>query len=192
MPNTRLSPVEERRVEGTPGVAAPLHICRLGVLDRPFAIEQSGLMDSDGHDNARLSELIDAGEFTALLDVVSLDEIAAAWCEFERREPIVRPDEDALSWASQFYSSERLREQHDLHRSAILKLVERVAEDQLCSVGAGPLEFFFSDDAADMRWMAEQARASRRFQRAMGCLTYMNDENVRVLVNEGKWTFIGQ
>jgi len=138
-------------------------------------------------ENAILNEDLDL-----LLSLVSLDDIAAAWCRDAALSRAATTESPAHRdrWAWEFFNMRSLRSRSNLFREVLLKIIDRAEDDLLCSVGAGPLETFFSSDTDDMAWLADQARRSERFRRAMSCLSRMNSDDVRVLVDEGRWTFL--
>jgi hypothetical protein len=123
-----------------------------------------------GSDPGRLEELISAGDLEELFSLVTLAEVADAWCSYQTRPHIAGVEDDDPDWwavelllDSGFWSDEaRLRAALDL-------LVERAPDDDVIGVvGAGPLEDFVKDYNGDrLVWIEERAAASPRFRQAL-------------------------
>jgi hypothetical protein len=102
-----------------------------------------------------------------LLTMVTLDDIAEAWCRHtsQDRGGIEDPD----WWAVAFVLSSDLARNSELHRATLLKLLEHADSELLVGcVGAGPLEDFISEDEDDLRWLEAQAAANVKLRTALG------------------------
>src|SRR4051794_32457932 len=95
-------------------------------------------------DSKRLEELIMYGEVEEALSLVTLEEVADAWCSYQTRPHVVGVEEDDPDWwavellmVGGFWSDElRVRAVLDL-------LVHGSPDDHVIEVvGAGPLEDF--------------------------------------------------
>lgn len=116
-----------------------------------------------------LYELVVEGEIDQLLAIVSLDEIATAWCSNHRRphDPLQHED-DPDWWAVNLLWSSELFGRGDLYRQLLLKLVEHAHDEEtLLSIGAGPLENFVSDDEDDLRWLEQECAISAGLRTAL-------------------------
>jgi hypothetical protein len=122
-----------------------------------------------------LEDLINRGEIDAVLAVVSLDEIAAAWCRDWARDDW-NPDEARPDWwASNLLMCPEVRQNSPLMRALILRLLDHAdTEDLIGCVGAGPLEDYFCGDEDDLKWIEQQAAQSERFRLAVGHLWVAN------------------
>jgi hypothetical protein len=108
-----------------------------------------------------------------LRDVVSIDEVAAAWCRYAerdlRRGQDARPDweGDPDGWAMEIYFEEEF---WDIpRRKRFLSLIAALApnDDVLLLVGAQGLEDFITDEEDRLAWAEEQAALSGNFRKAL-------------------------
>lgn len=103
---------------------------------------------------------------------VSLDEVAAAWCDYHARG--VTADGDADWWAVEFWYviSERGGGDRALRRKVIEALLRRAGDDvSLCmSIGAGPLEDYLEGGAEDIAWLERLALRLPGTRVAVGCM----------------------
>jgi hypothetical protein len=121
-------------------------------------------------DSKRLEELILYGKVDEALSLVTLEEIADAWCRYQTRPHVVGVDDDDPDWwavellmVGGFWSDElRVRAVLDL-------LVDRAQDDDVIEVvGAGPLEDFVKDyDEDRLVWIERRAASSARFRQAL-------------------------
>ena len=123
-------------------------------------------MDTDPR---KLEDLILDGQVDELLTLVTLEQVAAAWCGYHARTHVPGvEDDDPDRWAVFLlqdgeFSSDELRV-----RTVIDLLVERAPDDRvLGGVGAGPLEDFISDNEDRLVWIERRAAASARFREAL-------------------------
>ena len=121
-------------------------------------------------DPRELEELVLEGQVAKLLSLVTLEQVAAAWCGYHARTHFPGVEDDDPDWwavdlllSGEFWSDElRVRTVIDL-------LVERAPDDRvLGGVGAGPLEDFISDNEDRLVWIEGRAAASARFREALG------------------------
>jgi hypothetical protein len=131
-------------------------------------------------DTRTLQELIDDEDLDGLLARVSLDDIAATWCEYHREDH--SSDEEAWEhsdwWAIDLLLTGAVYRNSGLIRNLLMKLVEHADEIVLGSVGAGPLENFVSDDEADLQWIEAQCASNEKFRTALGgvwCASYVSE-----------------
>ncbi len=123
--------------------------------------------------NGDLEHLVDDEDFAALLARVTLDDIAVAWCRYTT-EPLTGDSSDhALDdpdwWAISFFMAEALVKNRELHRAALLKLLDHAESDRVIGrIGAGPLEDFISDDDDDLRWIEAEASTNEKLRQALG------------------------
>jgi hypothetical protein len=127
-----------------------------------------------------LSRLVDAGDIDGVLALVSMDEIADAWCQRSVRQrlgdvPSATDTSDWFStdpqwWVVEFWwaVSERSPAHEQVVRDMLVKLVEHAPSDAVLShIGAGPFEEFVRADEDRVRWIEEQAASSPRFRTAL-------------------------
>jgi hypothetical protein len=120
-------------------------------------------------DPRKLEELILDGQVDELLTLVTLEQVAAAWCGYQTRTHFPGVEDDDPDWWAVFllqdgeFWSDELRV-----RTVIDLLVERAPDDTaLAAVGAGPLEDFISDNEDRLVWIERRAAASVRFREAV-------------------------
>lgn len=116
--------------------------------------------------SAELTALVDAGKLDALLERVTLEEIADVWWRAKQRPNIDWDDADF--WALEVWMGGPLYGQEDLLRAGILALVNRAPTGaDLGQVGASVLEVFINEDEARIRWVEEEAERSPAFRKAL-------------------------
>jgi hypothetical protein len=115
---------------------------------------------------AELQRLVDAEDVDGVLRVADLDELADAWCRHTAREHPTADDPDW--WAVEFFMMRPLFDAVEVHRAALLKLLEHAPDDRVIGcIGAGPLENFVSDDPDDLAWLETQAASNPRLRAAL-------------------------
>ena len=109
--------------------------------------------------SGELQRLVDAGDFEGVLQLVSLDEVAVAWCDHATRGATTGDDADW--WAVEFWYviSERGGGDRALRRKVIEALLRRAGDDVLLcgSVGVGPLEDYLPRGEEDIEWLENLA-----------------------------------
>jgi hypothetical protein len=133
-------------------------------------------------DPVTLSRLVDAEDVDGVLALVSVDEIADAWCQWSVRQsrgdvPATTDESDWFStdlhwWAVEFWWLVSEREgrsaREALARDLLARLVDHAPGDAVLQhLGAGPFEDFIRADEDRVRWIEEQAAASARFRTAL-------------------------
>jgi hypothetical protein len=120
-------------------------------------------------DPRKLEELILDGQVAKLLSLVTLEQVAAAWCGYCTRTHLSGVEDDDPDWWAVFllqvgeFWSDELRV-----RTVIDLLVELAPDDKvLGAVGAGPLEDFISDNEDRLVWIERRAAVSARFKEAL-------------------------
>lgn len=106
-------------------------------------------------DHERLQQLVDDEDIDAVLALVTVDQIAEAWCRYTENGT-ERSFGDPDWWAVELLMEPGVAARRELHRQLLLALVERADGDVLAEVGAGPLESFVSDDEDDLVWLEAQ------------------------------------
>jgi len=117
-----------------------------------------------------LQALVDDEDLEGLLQVVTMDEVADAWCRYTERREHAGPDDDADPdwWAIEFFMMRPIFSNGRVYRSGLLALLRRANSDYLVScVAAGPLENFVSDDESDLRWLEQEAARNEVLRRAL-------------------------
>jgi uncharacterized protein DUF6869 len=124
-------------------------------------------------DPQRLQRLLDDFKVDELLSLVTLEEIADAWCRYQTRTHISGVEDDDRDWwavelllDSTFLSDEARR------RATLDLILERAVGEEVFGVfAAGPLEDFVAgceDDGDDrLDWIERRAAASPRFREAL-------------------------
>jgi len=122
----------------------------------------------------RLRVLVDNEDMDRVLSVVTLDQIADAWCRHRQRF-VGAPDlpeahEDHQGrWAVDLLQTRRWWEDENRARAGLLALVDRAGADYLLEyVGAEALQTFLTANESDLRWIEEQAARSQEFRKALG------------------------
>jgi hypothetical protein len=130
-----------------------------------------------------LEELVDDEDFDRLLSLVTLDEVAMAWCSRSARVHASSEDDDDPDWwaVALFFSTELFR-RRDLYRSLLLKLVEHATDPVLGHVGAGPLENFVSDDEDDLVWLEQKCAMNSRLRTALSGVWCGNEVSAHTLI----------
>jgi len=105
-----------------------------------------------------------------LLSLVTLEEIADAWCGYQTRPHIDGvEDEDPDWWAVELLMDSRFESDEARVRTVLDLILDRADEEEIFGVfAAGPLEDFvkaYDDDR--IAWIEERAAASTRFREAL-------------------------
>jgi hypothetical protein len=117
-----------------------------------------------------LIELVDADDISGVLALASLDDVAAAWCRYAQKPSEDRDDTEVEPdwWAVVFFWARPLFEDRELHRAALLKLIERAdSDDVIGQVAAGPLENFMSNNESDLQWLEANAARNPKLRQAI-------------------------
>ena len=128
----------------------------------------------------QLQALVDDEDLDGLLQVVTMDEVAEAWCRYtERRERDSDGDADPDWWAIEFFMVRPIFRNGRAYRSALLALLARANTVFLLScVAAGPLENFVSDDESHLRWLEMEAPRNENLRQALAgvwCYTHVTE-----------------
>jgi Family of unknown function (DUF6869) len=123
-------------------------------------------------DRERLEELVLLGKLDELLSLVTLEDIADAWCRYQSRPHIYEADEeDPDEWAMLFVAGGRGIDdlEEPLVRALLDLLVDRAPNGRVVEmVGAGPLEDFVKGYDEDRLVSIEhRAVSSARFRQAL-------------------------
>jgi len=131
-------------------------------------------------DPVTLSRLVDAADIDGVLALVSVDEIADAWCQWSVRQrrgdvpPSTESDwfsTDPHWWAVEFWyfvSGTRTPRHEEVARDLLVRLVDHAPSDAVLQhIGAGPFEEFIGADEDRVRWIEEQAAVSAKFRTAL-------------------------
>lgn len=111
--------------------------------------------------------LIMQGNLDAVLQSVSVDEVAEAWCRFTARSRGERGDDDPDWWAIAFAMTAGM-EGHPVVRPLLLALVDAAPNERVVGgIGAGPLEDFISDNEDDLAWLESQAASRPKLANAV-------------------------
>lgn len=114
-----------------------------------------------------LEALVDADELDAVLALVSLDEVAEAWCRYQSVHHPFGEEEHPDRWAADLLLSREVFRRNELYRTLLLKLVEHADVEVLGVVGAGPLENFGLVDEENLVWLEQQCRVNSRLRQAL-------------------------
>jgi hypothetical protein len=121
-------------------------------------------------DPKHLQELLDSFRVDQLLSLVTLEEIAQAWCRYQTRPHIPGvEDEDPDWWAIELLMDSRFQSDEQRLRTTLDLLIERAPDDDVLGVAAaGPLEDFLSlPEENRLRWVEQRAVESDRFRQAL-------------------------
>ena len=128
-------------------------------------------MAAMGADPRHLEELLDNYRVDELLSLVTLEEIADAWCRYQTRPHIDGvEDEDPDWWAVELLMRDYfLRSDEPRVRAVLDLLVGRAPDDDVLGVvAAGPLEDLVMEADEDrLRWIEQRAEESPRFRQAL-------------------------
>ena len=114
-------------------------------------------------------QLEDLFLYDELFSLVTVDEVAQAWCRYQARVHLPGvDDEDPDRWAVDLLMDTRFLSDEPRVRAVLDLLVEGAGEEVLGVVGAGPLEDFVKGcDEDRLVWIEERAAASSRFRQAL-------------------------
>ena len=132
-------------------------------------------------DPVTLFRLIDSEDFVGVLALVSVDEIADAWCQWSVRQergdvpPMNESDwfsTDPHWWAVEFWwlvsGRERVAAWEAVARDLLVRLIDHAPSDAVLQpIGAGPFEEFIRADENRVRWIEEQTAVSAKFRTAL-------------------------
>jgi len=120
-------------------------------------------------DPKHLQELLTGFRVDELLPLVTLEEIADAWCRYQTRPHITGvEDEDPDWWAVELVMDSRFGAEEPRLRGILNLLIDRAPDDKVLSVvAAGPLEDFITTDEDRLRWIERRADESPRFREAL-------------------------
>jgi hypothetical protein len=120
-------------------------------------------------DPKQLQELLDDFRVDELLSLVTLEEIAEAWCRYQTRPHIAGVEDDDPDWwaVELLMDSDFLSDEQRVCQTLTLLINQAPSEDVLRGVAAGPLENFVSDDEDRLIWIERQAKNSARFREAL-------------------------
>jgi hypothetical protein len=142
-----------------------------------------------GHDalvdreSAVLQALVDEENLDRLFSLVSLDDVAIAWCRSHSAPRSIDGD-DPDWWAVDLFFTRAISERSMLYRSLLLKLIEHANEADLGNIGAGPLEDFVSDDTDDLAWLESQCASNPKLRTALAgvwCSNHVSEETLERL-----------
>lgn len=128
--------------------------------------------------SAELYELIRTEDVDGVLTIATLDDVAEAWCRYTSKP------NDSDWWAIEFFKVRPLIGNRELHRAALLRLLEHATSDLVIGcIGAGPLEDFVTrtgsldgrrvdpysraDDESDLQWLETQAATNAKLRQAL-------------------------
>jgi hypothetical protein len=122
-------------------------------------------------DPKQLEELLDNDRVDELLALVTIEEIADAWCRYQLRPHIDGvEDEDPDWWAVELLMTGSYLDTDERRVRAVLDLViDRAPDDDVLAVAAaGPLEDFVMEADEDrLQWIERRAEESARFRQAL-------------------------
>jgi hypothetical protein len=122
-------------------------------------------------DPKHLQELLDSFRVDQLLSLVTLEEIAQAWCRYQTRPHIPgAEDEDPDWWAIELLMDSRFQSDEQRLRTTLDLLIELAPNDDVLGVAAaGPLEDFLKafPEENRLRWVEQRAVESDRFRQAL-------------------------
>lgn len=111
--------------------------------------------------------LIMQGHLDAVLQRVSVDEVAEAWCRYTARSSDEPGDDDPDWWAISFAMTAGM-EGHPVVKPLLLALVDAAPDERAVGrIGAGPLEDFISDNEDDLVWLESQAASRPKLANAV-------------------------
>jgi hypothetical protein len=114
-------------------------------------------------------ELAGDCDVDGVLPLVTLGDIADAWCQWHELPDHERKrDDDPRFWAAYLWMTEEWWADERRVRDGLLAIVERATSEWVLEcVGAGPLEQLVCDDESCIRWIEAQAARSFRFRDAL-------------------------
>ncbi|HEY3550835.1 MAG TPA: hypothetical protein VGK69_07270 [Gaiellaceae bacterium] len=121
-------------------------------------------------DPERLQQLLDDFRIDELLSLVTLEEIADAWCRYQMHPHVDGvEDEDPDWWAVELLMTSELWSDEARLRTTLDLIIDRADEEGIFGVfAAGPLEDFAKDYNEDrLVWIEARAGASSRFRDAL-------------------------
>ena len=131
-----------------------------------------------------LQALVSEDDVDRLLTLVSLDDVAAAWCRYASRPH--SPDEPGGPdwWAVDLFYNDEIYRRPELYRALLLTMVDHATEAVLGAIGAGPLENFVSNDEDDLLWLERECSTNPKLRIALSGVwfpEFMSEEAVRRL-----------
>jgi hypothetical protein len=121
-------------------------------------------------DPKRLEQLMDEFRVDEPLALVTLEEIADAWCRYQTRPHIDGvEDEDPDWWAVELLMDSTFESDEARVRAVLDLILDRADQEEVFGVfAAGPLEEFVKDcDEDRLVWIEKRAAESSRFREAL-------------------------
>jgi hypothetical protein len=131
-------------------------------------------------DASEVRRLLDADDDEATLALVTVEELAAAYCRYVARnmasEKSLEWRDDPDGWAAELYfeltspgfEQEWSEADEERLRTFLLLVVEGAANDDVLSyIGAGAFEDLLGLDESRIAWVESQAAASAKFRKAL-------------------------
>jgi hypothetical protein len=121
-------------------------------------------------DPKRLEQLMDEFRVDEPLALVTLEEIADAWCRYQTRPHIDGvEDEDPDWWAVELLMDSTFESDEARVRAVLDLILDRADQEEVFGVfAAGPLEDFVKDcDEDRLVWIEKRAAESSRFREAL-------------------------
>ena len=128
-----------------------------------------------------LQALVLEEDLDALFALVSLDDVAAAWCRYQNTSHTSDDDDDPDWWAVDLFFTTEIFRRIDVYRSLLLKLVEHADESVLGNIGAGPLESFVCDDPDHLQWLESHCASNPKLRVALAGVWCSNDVSAETL-----------
>jgi hypothetical protein len=122
---------------------------------------------------SEMQRLVDAGDLDSLSAVAMPEEIARAWHRFhDAPEPTDCDHPDW--WAVELFMTINIQ-RTALYREPLLELVAQATEGDLKFIGAGPLEYFVSDNEEDLAWLERECVTNAPLRQALACVWCAGD-----------------
>jgi hypothetical protein len=131
-----------------------------------------------------LQALVDEDDLDRLLTLVSLADLAAAWCRYASRPHSPDETDGPDWWAVDLFYNDEIYRRPELYRALVLTMVDQASEAVLGAIGAGPLENFVSNDEDDLLWLERECSTNPKLRIALSGVwfpAFMSEEAVRRL-----------
>lgn len=130
-------------------------------------------------DDAEMLRLVDAEDLDGIAAIVTPADIADTWARYHLLADDERGHDAPGWWAVELWLSKWWWDDDERMRAGLLALAERVPDDLIPILGAGPVEMVACDDEACVHWLERTLPTSPRLVEALRHAWFAGDVSER-------------